>query len=403
MVMVFCAMVAVPIAGYGATTKFAFWSSGYSLDMQEWAKTEVFPKFEKAHNVTIEYSEIGWGAGREEKLLTALAANIMPDVFMNANWQYGIALDSLIAKWSDARMIDPALWKAVRDRRYKETYYVPQVVEVRGFAYNKRLFLEAGLEPQPPQSWDELLVVAKRLTKLQGSKVEQSGFETVWSAPFVGSEFDWFLQQAGKQVTADDLMTSTIRSPEGLDALKMLVGLYGITHPAGYAALSEGAFPAGKVAITRGHQSALVNMLSSNPDDAKNVDVYAPRRYPDGKGAAIAFTNGLGISKQAKDVSLAWEFIKFMLNTEIQTSMAPVTNTLVVRRDVATNTRMEAIRKFLPWYNIMQNVTIPGFFQGRSDAATHLVEALQGKRSPENALEMMHQAQQVALDKFWQD
>ncbi|HEX6971457.1 MAG TPA: sugar ABC transporter substrate-binding protein [Limnochordia bacterium] len=386
-----------------AAETITFWSSGYSQEMQDWLRKEAFPSFEAAHSIRIDHSEIGWGAAREEKLVVAHAAGVGPDVYVNPGYEFGLPLDQFIARWPDRTQIDPALWEAVRDRRSGVIYRVPQLADFRGIAYHQRLFAEAGLEPQPPQSWDDMLQAARKLTRTQEGEVLQSGFETVWGAPYVGSEYDWFLQQTGTQLVSADLRTSQIDSEEGLEALRFMVELFRTSHPPGMAALSEADFAQGKVGMARGGPWVLRGIEENIPDDVGYIDVFAPQRSPAGPPIAMAFVNGLGISKQSTQPALAWAFIDFMLSDPIQAGLAPLTNQLVIRRSVATNMELAPIRAYAPWYRIMSFASIPGLFPGRSQAAPFLVDALHGRRSPEEAIRLMDDAAQVALDRYWSE
>src|SRR5687767_9359222 len=56
-------------------------------------------------------------------------------------------------------------------------YGVPSVPVVTGLHWNKRLFREAGLNPeQPPQTIAELDAYAERLTRIENGKIQQIGF-----------------------------------------------------------------------------------------------------------------------------------------------------------------------------------------------------------------------------------
>lgn len=398
---VFATLLFGLVTASAAKEAFTFWASGYPQSMQDWLKQDIFPKFEQQHNVSIQLAEIGWGGPREEKLLTAYAGGVFPDVFMNGGENYAMPLDKLISTWQDARLIDKGFWDAVRDRRTGSTFYLPQMAEVRGFIYNKRLFLEAGLDPLPPRSWQEMLNIVKRLTKLEGDAVTQSGFETIWGVPYVGSEYDWFLLQAGSCLHSPDARTSTLDTDDALAALKMMAEVYTITHPAGYSALGEGHFPRGQVAISRGYQAQLTNTIKSNPADVEYLDVYAPKRFESQRGVSLAFVNGLAISNQTKNQALAWEFVKYLMSQEVQAGMTAVGDKLAVRRDVGTNTRLPGVRQFAPWYNIMDTVTPPSFFPGRTAAANYIQSVLQSKMAPENAIIQMQQVGQTALDNYW--
>ena len=60
-------------------------------------------------------------------------------------------------------------------------YGIPYTVDLSGLVWNKELFREAGLDPErPPETWDELIEYAQKLTKTNDSgEVEQYGFAIV--------------------------------------------------------------------------------------------------------------------------------------------------------------------------------------------------------------------------------
>jgi multiple sugar transport system substrate-binding protein len=54
-------------------------------------------------------------------------------------------------------------------------YGYPNEVNLYALNYNKRLFEEAGIDG-PPETWDELVSYAERLTKRAGNTITQQGF-----------------------------------------------------------------------------------------------------------------------------------------------------------------------------------------------------------------------------------
>lgn len=61
-----------------------FWHSGTNVQTQAWLRENIFPEFEKKHNVVIEDLAIGWGTQREEKLAVAFAAGVGPDIIVGS-------------------------------------------------------------------------------------------------------------------------------------------------------------------------------------------------------------------------------------------------------------------------------------------------------------------------------
>lgn len=161
-----------------------------------------------------------------------------------------------------------------------KTWGVPMYAETRGYAYNKILFAETGLDPsKSPDSWDETRAITKKLTKVDDAKVLVSGFETIWGGGPVVNELDWFAKQAGSGLTINDNRTSNYTDDLVLQALEYMAELYQITHPAGLAPQSEGLFGNNTVGIVRGGpwilQWAATGSAAIQPEA---IGLLAPRR-----------------------------------------------------------------------------------------------------------------------------
>ncbi|MDQ2645405.1 MAG: extracellular solute-binding protein [Myxococcota bacterium] len=104
---------------------------------------------------------------------------------------------------------------------YRGTLYgVPSVPVVTGLHWNKRLFREAGLDPErPPETIAELDAYAEKLTRVEAGKIQQIGFlpsEPPWF-PFVwGFYFGGELWDGHERITLD--------SPENRRAYRWIQG-----------------------------------------------------------------------------------------------------------------------------------------------------------------------------------
>ena len=380
-----------------------FWHSGLQPELIDWLKQEVFPAFEREHGVTIEELALGWGAPREEKLAVAFAAGVGPDIIVGSgNANHTIPLDAYFERWAEKASIVPAFLIPMRDVQ-GVLKAIPHEAEVRGFAYSKQIAFESGLDADsPPASWDELLAWARQMTRIEGDQVTRSGFETVWGTPFVGSEFDWFLQQAGGSVASPDMRESTILSEAGLAAIEVMKELYEIGHPPHAASsINESMLASGGAAIARGGPWVIDPWLEAH-GSLDGLGVFAPRMSPETRPVAITFVNGFAITDQAKNPDLAWKLIERLLSFDAQDALAKYNFRLATRTDVGVQFGVPHIDLFAPWYRIAEFAAPPGFFPGRSDAARALLEALRGERPPNDALRLMHVAQQVAIDHFWE-
>lgn len=401
--VVFFVLLVACVAGTGSAETLVFWSSGYPLEVQDLLRSSVFPKFEAEHGVTIEYKEIGWGGPRDEQLFVALAAGVGPDVYVNGTEDWAIPLDDYVNAWDEAENIPQGFWDIARWMSRGQLLYVPQIVEIRGYAYNERLFLEAGLGTDAPGSWDEMLAYVRKLTRLDDAnrRVLQSGFETDWRVPYVANEYDWFVQQAGSHLTTPDMTKSLINTPEAIAALEYMVELYLIAHPPGYEPVDRFEFHRGGVAITRGLVSTKQGVEEASPDDVKYFRLFAPRRDENTRPVAPTYVNGLSISQGSSNKDLAWEFIKYMLSVDVQEQFAEVGKIMVARQEVATNTALESTAWFAPWYQISSYAAPVGVLGNRTGLANLIRDALNQTISPGEAIVRMAEVHQVALDRLY--
>lgn len=396
-------LVATPSAVL-AQEVITFWHSGTNVQTQTWLRENIFPEFERKHNVIVDDLAIGWGAQREEKLAVAFAAGVGPDIIVGSgNTPWAISLEEYVNQWEDRHQIPPAMWLNQRDVN-GVVRGVPYVGAPRGFGYSRRVASEVGLPAEsPPQSWEDLLEWARRLTQIDpNGAVVRSGFETEWNPPQVGSEFDWFLQQNGGSVASEDWRASTILGDAGLEALEIMKELYqlgrgpGVTQP-----VSQGAFPQGRVGIARVVVQTFAAWKELN-GDIEDLAVYSPRRSPAHAPVTLTFVDGFVITEQSRNPDLAWELIKVLLSPEVQHAYAKYNNYGPVRQDVALSGEPH-VEQFAPLYRIAEFSRPPGFFPGRSQAAPILVQALRGEVAPMNALLQMHEAQQREIDRFWEE
>jgi multiple sugar transport system substrate-binding protein len=142
-------------------------------------------------------------AGGNPPDLAGVSAN---DVVDYADREALMPLDEL-ARGSivDARRFLPVYWDMGVYRGV--LYGVPSAPVVTGLHWNKRLFREAGLDPErPPRTIAELDSYAERLTRVEAGKIRQVGFlpsKPAWF-PFVwGFYFGGELWDGGERITLD--------------------------------------------------------------------------------------------------------------------------------------------------------------------------------------------------------
>lgn len=216
-----------------------------TLRLVDWAGIEEAPldeeaiaQFKRLHpGIDILY-EPNPGRQYEEKILSALAANDPPDVFL---------LDSkLIPTFTNKKTlldltpfisgngIDTSQWypNAVGiARRGSALYAFPKGFTPLMVFYNKRMFREAGLAyPSAGWTWDDYLSTAKKLSHDSGSDGSRYG------AAFTNYYFYWipWVWSAGGDVVSPDGKVSSgyLNSPRTESALQFLIDLRNRYHVA---------------------------------------------------------------------------------------------------------------------------------------------------------------------------
>ena len=181
--------------------------------------------------------------------------------------------------------------------------------------YNKKLFNEAGVAyPNDTWRWEQLLNAAQKLTKKQGDRVTQYGFDPQ-------GNWQYFVYTNGGDLV-DNVKKPTkclLDSKRAIDGVQFYLDLmykYGVSpSPAmlqASGATSVDLFATGKVAMSYG----------GIWDAGLHPDVYR------GQGLAIAPAGPTGIRKYptggtawcisstSKEPDLAWDFITFFLGLE---------------------------------------------------------------------------------------
>lgn len=149
--------------------------------------TKIYP------NVTIKPVTIAWD-DYWTKLPLALKGTKGPALFNIHN-----SKDALIRPYAADYNIDTAalekdyMTAAAHEDSHGKVKYIDSVMNTGNIYYNKKLWKAAGLAQKDiPTTWDELRNVAKKLTKWDGNKMKQAGFNingNAYSAIYQGLNY----------------------------------------------------------------------------------------------------------------------------------------------------------------------------------------------------------------------
>jgi putative chitobiose transport system substrate-binding protein len=188
-------------------------------------------------------------------------------------------------------------------------YMLPFYITKTLLFYNKPMFQKAGLAG-PPQSFDEILASAQKLTAS-----DASGFLTL--------NFDWLYwplyAMNEVELLSKDLTKATFNSPKAVEVTERLAkateaGAINKIAWTGRWVEPNGAFAAGNVGMLHAHSPAYFFVKGQGKwvtPETLGV-AHAPG------GFATPNSHGLGISKASKNPDLAWDFLKFVTNEGAQ-------------------------------------------------------------------------------------
>jgi ABC-type glycerol-3-phosphate transport system substrate-binding protein len=224
------------------------------------------------------------GEELQQKVYSAVAAGTGPSMLKMGEFFFKMREQNMLLAFPED--IFPSSW-------YREAYpnvdweaYGPYVVPTGTcgtiLVYNKRMFKEAGLDPDsPPATWDDFINTAKALTKKDASgAVSQAGFVPSEEWPGLSQIY----QLGGNIVKRNgDKQTATLDSPEAEKAFTHLADLvfkhtvWDPTFPNNLESVGTG------VAAMTEDQSWVLGEFSGTYADIYPELGFAPNPTPTGK------------------------------------------------------------------------------------------------------------------------
>jgi multiple sugar transport system substrate-binding protein len=298
---------------------------GYGLDDAR-ARARV-DSFKKA-NLNISIEPVG-GTLNTQQLLTAVASGDPPEVINVDREQTG--------SWAGRNAIDPLQDLIDRDKfdlsqfypftvdqvKYKnQVYGVPQFVNVDLLFMNLDVLKESGVDPNSvdPGNWDQLQQLGEQLHKMNGDKLERTGFDTKMQD---GRLWLWAWANGVDLVSADGTKAN-FADPKVVEALawaKATVDKQGGEKARAAFQQAQNFFSPqnpvliGQIATTLFEQW-LIGVMKVNPK--ANFMTVLPRKH-NSKDAVTMATGGAfaiprGITGDRREA--AWAFIKGMTSTD---------------------------------------------------------------------------------------
>jgi multiple sugar transport system permease protein len=389
-----------------------FWSS-FGSGQPKVALDKFVQEFNATHarlghvrKLDMEYGQLN------QKLLTSIAGGVGPGlVLLNrpnvASFSFRGALVPWDAKLSalglTAEQFFPHCWN--EGLWAGRQYCLPFNTDVRVLYYNRRLFREAGLDPdRPPSTWDELRTMSRQLTRRspQGRLI-QTGFVPI-GGYFGNTYFPLFAYQNGDPLIEHGRIV--VNGPGALRAMQWIVDFTADYGAADLMLLQTAGgtdelslFLKDRVAMT-GDEGYLLSLIRRyRPDMDFGV---APLPCPTaGEHATWAGGFGLVLPQGRSVTPLCAAFVQFLLSREVQLRYGQLADQIPARVDAARDRWFMQDRYwpvFIKELDHARSLPVSPFnLKMFSEMIRATERAVYGTMSPHQALDWV----QSDLDREW--
>lgn len=351
---------------------------------------KVCKDFESLHpDISVEIQVFGTWTDLNRKALLALAAGDQPDMMR--------AKPQLLADFAEKGALEPLDDYIKKERintayfldvlfqkssRYKgKTYAFPFHVTAPALLYNTELFKAAGLK-RPPNTWDEEIEYAKKLTIPEKKQ---------WGLYHYGGVYGYimYLWQNGGKYISEDYSKVLFNSKEGLEALQWTLDCmykYKVTPP--LQSQTSQDITQGKVGMWHTYSEYRAVYKRDFPN-LKFASAIFPKKV---KRTSMEMSSALIIFSASKVKKEAWELLKFLcLNEDNQRYMMSQSDFLPVHKKVLMSPPFYTDPFFKPFiwqlfHDVDARPIIPGADEMMSKLEQELQEAWFLRKPPEKAL-----------------
>lgn len=304
---------------------------------------DMTKRFEQENpGVKVVVQPIPWGAAHE-KLLTAVVGGIPPDVSqLGTTWMAEFyAMDALVS-------LDEFIKKSdvVSEERYFKgswdtcvfdgnVYGIPWYVDTRVLYYRSDLIKEVGYE-HPPETWDELIDLGKKLTKdfNNDGRIDRWAINLPSGGSGMWTELGFFVWQNNTEFLTPDNKKSAVLHPEFLESVKFYYDIFNTHKIAPIGAQAD-------VDIFHAFKTGYFCMFISGPWMIELVNRECPEiegkwfisplwKKDKNSTKYTSFVGGCNfvIFKKSRNKDIAWKFIEFMSRSENQIEWYKITKDL---------------------------------------------------------------------------
>jgi multiple sugar transport system substrate-binding protein len=358
--------------------------------------TGVIADFEKAYPNT----KVKWvdqpADGYADKLSADAAGGTLPDVvnvtpdLLAPLAKAGLALDLDASASKYTKEYLPGAWAADQVPGLSGTYAFPWYLNTGPLFYNKSLFTKAGLDPNtPPKTYDDLFADALKIAQRSHGKIA-----TLANVPTI-EDFGRY----GAELTNKDGTGFAFNDAKGVELLTHYKALYDA------GALDSQALTA--TPESSGHKF-LTESVAMNPGSALDLDNFkkqAPNLYKNigitdqitSTGKVNMYVQSVMVNARTKQKPAAIAFAHFVTDATRQMSFAKqvaifpstagsLSDPYFTQQDGTDVTRVRvAAAKSLQ--NAVNYTPVQFSDQMKTELGNEVAKALQGKQSPQQALD----------------
>ncbi len=289
-------------------------------------------------------------------------------------------------------------------KREGNYYGLPTAVRSLAVFYNKKLFTEAGLDPnKPPQTLDEFVAAAEKIAKhdaagnvtVAGSTLDMTGQDHQWWREVL-------IRQFGGEPYTDNDTKVTYNSEAGVQALKFYTSLQTEKKVGAVGFMDEGqaAFRAGKAGMTIDGTFRL-GAFSTIKDFEWGVTELPANKDGLRSNYASYFANGIGAKTTGEELEASKKFLTYLTSPEAMAIWLKVVGELPALRSAAltdANLKDPIYGPFLKGLDYAHTTMFKDELGQRQNAIDMVNRVLLEGQSPEDSLKQAAEAEQEMID-----
>lgn len=344
-------------------------------------------------DIDVQVETLPW-AGRQQKMITALAGNKAPDaVYLNLDLVPRLVeMGTLRPVENDIPLeeiadYDPAVIDGVTID--KHLWMFPMLRTVAAGIYNKDLFASAGLDPEkPPLTWSELENASRAVTRDTDGDGEndQWGLAYILGGDTLNLTFWPLLWQAGGEVLSEDGLRATFNDQAGIEALSFVTRMFSEGYvPRSFIGMGGHEFAAGKVGYWLGvGQLELVQLRRDAPQLKLGVGPVLTRD----RRVGYSTIGGFGIFNSTPNPKETAKWLRYITRPENMRLFCKTTNFLPTKKSLgliyADDPLLGALERQAAYCRA--DIKSPYARQIMQRVAPEIQAAALGRKSPEAAL-----------------